>query len=106
MTLTNNKCLTYDLFTDIHVTTGIKCNNPNCEISSHKTDINYLYKQICDVLDTASKKYIPSSKIDYYREHIVPCYNEHVKELHAIARHNFVMWRVLANLDLEKFVFQ
>ena len=39
------------------------------------------------------KKYIPSSKIDYYREHIVPGYNEHVKELHAIARHDFVMWR-------------
>ena len=44
-------CLTYDLFTDIHVTPGIKCNNPNCEISSHKADIDYLYKQI-----TASKK--------------------------------------------------
>ena len=86
-------CLTYDLFTDIHVTPGIKCNNPNCEISSHKTDIDYLYKQICDVLGTASKKYIPSSKIDYYRKHNVPGYNEHVKELHAIARHDFVMWR-------------
>ena len=24
---------------------------------------------ICDVLDTASKMYIPSSKIDYYTEH-------------------------------------
>ena len=29
----------------------------------------------------------------YYREHIVPGYNEHVKEFHAIARHGFVMWR-------------
>ena len=84
-------CLTYDLFTDIHVTPGIECNNPNCEISSHKTDIDYLYKQICDGLDTASKNYIPSSKIDYYREHIVPGYNEHAKELHAIARHDFVI---------------
>ena len=50
-----------------------------------------LYKQICDVLDAASKKCIQSSKIDYYKEHIVPGYNEHVKELHVIARHDFVM---------------
>ena len=49
-------CLTYDLFTDIHVTPGIKCNNSNCEISSLKTDIDCLYKQIGAVLDTASKK--------------------------------------------------
>ena len=86
-------CLTYYLFTDIHVTPGIKCNNPHSETSSHKTDIDYFNKHICDVLDTASKKYIPSSKIDYYREHNVPGYNEHVKELYAIARHDFVMWR-------------
>ena len=46
--LTQYCCLTYDLFTDIHVTPGIKCNNPNCEISSHKSDIDFLYKQICD----------------------------------------------------------
>ena len=49
-------------------------------------------------MDTASKKYIPFSKIDYYREHIVPGYNEHVKELHAIARHDFVMWRSAGKL--------
>ena len=91
--LTQYCCLTYDLFTDIYVTPGIKCNNPNCEISSHKSDIDFLYKQICDVLHTVSKKCIPSSKIDCYKEHIVPGFNEHVKELHDIARHDFVMWR-------------
>ena len=52
-----------------------------------------MYTQICDVLYTASKKCIPSSKIDCYREHIVPGFNEHVKEFHDIARHDFVMWR-------------
>ena len=49
-----------------------------------------MYKQICDVLHTASKKCIPSSKIDCYKEYIVPGFNEHVKELHDIARHDFV----------------
>ena len=44
-------------------------------------------------MHTASKKCIPSSKIDCYKEHIVPGFNEHVKELHDIARHEFVMWR-------------
>ena len=52
-----------------------------------------MYQQICDVLHTASKKCIPSSKIDCYKEHIVSGFNEHVKELHYIARHDFVMWR-------------
>ena len=42
-------CLTYDIFTDIHVTQGIKGNNPRYEESSHKSDIDFLYKQICDV---------------------------------------------------------
>ena len=45
---------------------------------------------MCDVL---WKKCISSSKIDCYKEHIVPGFNEHVKELHNIARHDFVMWR-------------
>ena len=73
--LTQYYFLTYELFTDIHITPGIKCNNPNCEVSSHKSDIDILYKQICDVLSTASKKFIPSSKIDFYKEHSVglPC---------------------------------
>ena len=48
---------------------------------------------MCDVLHTASKKCIPSSKIDCYKEHIVPGFNEHVKEFHDIARHDFVVWR-------------
>ena len=91
-------CSTCDLFTNIHVTPGIKCNNPNCEEFNHKSHIDFLYQQICDVSDTASKKYIPSSKIDYYREHIVPGYNEHVKEPHAIARHDFVMGRSAGKL--------
>ena len=65
----------------------------NCGISSHKSDIDFLYKQICDVLHTSGKTCIPSSKIDCYKEHIVPGFNEHVKELYDIARHDFVMWR-------------
>ena len=44
-------------------------------------------------MHTASKKCIPSRKIDSYKKHIVPCFNEHVKELHDIARHDFVIWR-------------
>ena len=30
--LTQYCCQTYDHFTDIHVTPGNKCNNPNCEV--------------------------------------------------------------------------
>ena len=52
-----------------------------------------MYKQIFDVLHTASKKCIPCSKIDCYKEHNVPGFNLHVKELHDIACHDFVMRR-------------
>ena len=41
----------------------------------------------------ASKDCIPSSKIDYYKEHIVPGFNEHVKELHTFARHDYITWK-------------
>ena len=45
------------------------------------------------VWKNASKHCIPSNKIDYYKEHIVPGFNEHVKELHTIARHEYIAWR-------------
>ena len=48
---------------------------------------------ICDALDNASKDCIPSSKVDYYKEHIVPGFNENVKELHTFARHDYITWK-------------
>ena len=53
-------------------------------------------------MHTASKKCIPSSKIEYYKEYIVPVFNEHVKELHDIARHEFVMRRSADKPRFEK----
>ena len=44
-------------------------------------------------MDNASKHCIPSNKIDYYKEHIVPGFNEHVKKFHTIARHEYIAWR-------------
>ena len=44
-------------------------------------------------MENASKHCIPSDKIDFYKEHIVPGFNEHVKELHTIARHDYIAWR-------------
>ena len=83
----------YDVFSDIYVKPGIKCDDTNCQLSSHRSDIDCLYKNICDALDSASKDCIPSSKVDYYKEHIVPGFNEHVKELHTFARHDYITWK-------------
>ena len=58
--------LTCNYFVDIHVTPGVKCNDPNCQLSSHKSDIDYFYTQICDALDKASKYCIPSSRINFH----------------------------------------
>ena len=38
-----------------------------------------LFKKICDSLENASKHCIPSNKVDFYKEHIVPGFNEHVR---------------------------
>ena len=83
-------CSTYALFSDIYVTPCVKCNNPDCNLASHKSDIDCLYQKICDSLENASKHCIRSSKIDYYKEHIVPGFNEHVN---TIARHEYIAWR-------------
>ena len=77
----------------MHVASGMKCNNPNCQLSSHKSNVKKLYQQICVVLDNASKHCVASSKIDYYQEHIVSCFTEHVKELYDIVYHDFVTQR-------------
>ena len=42
-------CSTYALFSDIYVTPGVKCNNPDCNLASHKSDIDCLYKKIVTV---------------------------------------------------------
>ena len=86
-------CSTYDVFSDIYLKPGIKCDDTNCQLSSHRSDIDCLYKNVCDALDSASKNCIPSSKVDYYKEHIVPGFNEHVKELHTFARHDYITWK-------------
>ena len=70
-------------------------------MASHKSDIDCLYKKICDSLENASKHCIPSNKIDYYKEHIVPGFNEHVKEHHA--RHEYIAWRSAGKPLLEEF---
>ena len=77
----------------LNIRSGVKCNNPNCNSASHKSDIDCLFKKICDSLEIASKHYTPSNKFDFYKEHIVPGFNEHVKELHTIARHDYIAWR-------------
>ena len=64
-------CSTCTLFSDIYVTPGVKCNNPYCNLAKHKSDIDCLYKKICDSLEKCHKHCIPSNKIDYYKEHIV-----------------------------------
>ena len=55
-----------------------------------KSDIDCLHKNICDVLENASKDCIPSSKIDSYRSITVPGFNEFVKELHTFPRHDYI----------------
>ena len=79
--LRNILFLSIQPFSDINVKYVIKCNDTNCHLSRHRSDIDCLYKNICDALQNAGKNCIPLSKSDYYKEHIVPGVNKHVKEI-------------------------
>ena len=55
----------------MHATSVVKCNDPNCHLSSHRSNIYDLYTQIYDALDKTSKYCIPSSRIIDHKDHIV-----------------------------------
>ena len=51
------------------------------------------YSQICEALHCSSLDSIPSSKSSDCRSYIVPGFNDYVKDLHSVARSDYVVWR-------------
>ena len=70
---------------------SLDCRNVNCKDDNHITQINLFYNHICKCLTDASKTVfgLKSNKSFNVR----PGFNEHVKNLHEIARKRFVAWR-------------
>ena len=63
-------CSTYALFSDIYVTPGVKCNNPDCNLASHKSDIDcivlYCIVLYCIVLYCIIRPHT-EGRLDRYR---------------------------------------
>ena len=87
----------YSLMSDIYLSKliipvdALECRNVDCNNKSHNSQIKQFYDNICKCLTDASST--------VFREVLKrtfncrPGFNEHVKELHEIARKRFVAWR-------------
>ena len=84
---------TYDNFTKICILPAIKCININCKSLEHRHEIDLFYSQISEALQCSSLDSIPSSKSSDCRSYIVPGFNDYVKDLHSVARSDYVIWR-------------
>ena len=88
----NNYCMqTYNNFTKICIPPAIKCTNINCKSLEHRHEIDLFYSQICEALHCSSLDSIPSSKSNDCRSYIVPGFNDYVKDLHSVARSDYVV---------------
>ena len=69
----------------------LNCRNVKCKNESHIAQLKLLYENLCNCLTEASNKVFGVKAKRSFD--IRPGFNEHVKELHDIARKRFVAWR-------------
>ena len=70
---------------------AIECDNINCKLDDHTSKLKLFYDNLCKCLIEASNIVFgvkESKKFDCR-----PGFNEHVKELHEVARKRFVAWK-------------
>ena len=70
---------------------ALECNDINCKSQEHISNIGICYEHICKSLVDASNTVFGVKKSKNFD--CKPGFNEHVKELHDVARKRFVAWR-------------
>ena len=70
---------------------AVDCKNTQCKDENHILQLKDLYDNLCKCLTYASNDVLGVNKIKKYN--CKPGFNEHVKELHDIARKRFMAWR-------------
>ena len=70
---------------------AIECNDINCNIEDHISKIRFFNENISKSLADASNAVLGVKKSKTFD--CKPGFNEHVKELHDVARKRFVAWR-------------
>ena len=87
----------YSLMSDIYINrlqipmSALECRNVNCKDKDHIAQTKHLYDDICKCLTDASNTVFGVKKKKSFD--CRPGFNEHVKNLHDIARKRFVAWR-------------
>ena len=64
----------------INLLLAITYDDCNCKSTEHKLQIDQFHLQLCAVLEKASRDYIPSFTVNFFRGYIIPGFTEHVKE--------------------------
>ena len=86
------KSYTNELFSHINIPVdALLCTNVHCK--EHISDIDYFYTCIINCIQSAEKECIPFESLGK-SFHIVPGWNEYVKDRHAVARDAFWLWNL------------
>lgn len=72
---------------------ALACPDVKCSNEQHRRDIDDFYDAICDSLLSASERTLCRQSSDGGGRHVIPGWNEHVRDLHADARTAFLLWR-------------
>ena len=76
---------------------ALRCIDANCTNVNHRNDLNKFYDNITESMSKASEAIFDNKGAGTNRRngtHSVPGWNEHVNELHNIARQSFLEWIV------------
>ena len=84
---------TYSNFAKISIVHALWCTDVNCKSIEHRQQVDSFYSQICGALQSSIFDCIPSSKPNNNHDYIVPGFNDYVKDLHSVARTDYVAWR-------------
>ena len=89
----NSEILLGDIVENSPICTNVGICDVNCKDSTHMVAIDKLYNDIIQALRNSSKFVLDKSNT--VRKHVIPGWNEHVKDAHEAARSAFCMWRRL-----------
>ena len=78
---------------EINLPEVIMCNDMQCKLAEHKSQLDTLYLDICSALRRSSEAHIASSNVKDCRDFVVPGFNGIVKDLHSEARNAYIIWR-------------
>ena len=82
------------LLDNIKLPAGVmSCTDNRCTDITHRYELDILYTDICSALYEAGLASIPSSDCNSSNQHVVPGWNEYVRDSHTEARHAYVTWR-------------